>query len=106
MDRTIYMMHKYDDSHLMRVIEEMEQMGAPEIRIVDCGDHWFALEGVHRIEAAKRLGIEPVWIEIQQDDLVPSNTLDWDDLQKNHDYKGSELVEFAFSPTETQIYEF
>lgn len=61
----------YDDAHLDAVKSEMLKMGAPVIKAVwmDCYDCYAALEGCHRIRAAKSLGIVPVIDAIDYDDV-------------------------------------
>lgn len=51
----------FDEAHLAEVIEEMKTLGAPTIKAVwmECFNHWAALEGCHRIRAAKALGLTP-----------------------------------------------
>ena len=62
----------YSEEHLAEVIEEMKKLGAPKIRAVwmECYDHWAALEGCHRIRAAKELGLTPEIIELDYDDIA------------------------------------
>lgn len=63
----------YDAGHLAEVKAEMLTLGAPVIKAVwmECYDMYAALEGCHRIRAAKELGLEPIIDEIEySDDLV------------------------------------
>jgi hypothetical protein len=62
----------------------MRVIGAPTIRVVDCGDQYFAIEGTHRIEAA-RLLLLPVVLDVcQEHDLIAVKGLDievnWEDV--------------------------
>lgn len=59
-----------DDKHYAEVKEYMAKAGAPVIKAVymACWDMWVALEGSHRIHAAKELGLEPVIEEIEYSD--------------------------------------
>ena len=77
---------------IARVMGEMQSLGAPVVRVVDCGDHYMALEGVHRLEAAARLGIAPNLIVLDQDELVAADSLDWQDLQSGESYAAGELA--------------
>lgn len=43
--QTIYTIHAPDTEKLEQVIAEMRELGAPTIRVVDCGDFFMALEG-------------------------------------------------------------
>ena len=70
----------YDEDHLAQVIEEMKQLGAPKIHAVwmDCYGHWAALEGCHRIRAAKALGLTPEIIEVEYSDEMASTVPGYD----------------------------
>ena len=63
----------YDEAHLAAVIEEMKTLGAPVIKAVwmECYGHYAALEGCHRIRAAKALGLVPEIEDVEySDELV------------------------------------
>jgi hypothetical protein len=94
---TLYTIHGHNDAKVQRVITDMVALGAPTIRVVDCGDHYMALEGCHRLEAASRLGVAPTLVVFEQDDLVDANSLDWPDLQAGESYTASELAAEAYS---------
>ena len=67
----IRLLHKeYDPGHLENVKREMASIGAPTIKGVwdEEEDCWFALEGCHRIRAAKELGLTPEMIEVEWED--------------------------------------
>ena len=68
--RVALLHNHYDEEHLAQVMEEMKQLGAPKIHAVwmDCYGHWVALEGCHRIRAAKELGLTPEIIEVEYSD--------------------------------------
>lgn|SRR5574344_749998 len=75
----IALAHKqYDEDHLEEVKKEMLEKGAPVIRAVyvECYDCYVALEGCHRIRAAKELGLTPVIDELDYDDIkdLPMNS--------------------------------
>lgn len=97
--QTLYTIHAVDDAKLAGVIEEMLKLGAPTIRVVDCGDYLMALEGVHRIAACAALGIVPELIYLDQADMVEADSLDWQDLQPGESYTAGELAGEAFSPS-------
>jgi len=84
---------------LAGVIDQMRTLGAPSIRVVDCGDYLMALEGTHRIAAAAELGMAPELIVLDQDDLVEADSLDWQDLRAGQKYTAGELAGEAFSPS-------
>ncbi|MBF6615549.1 MAG: hypothetical protein ITG07_02365 [Candidimonas sp.] len=91
--QTIYTIHAPDTEKLEQVIAEMRELGAPTIRVVDCGDFFMALEGSHRVPAAAELGITPTLVVLEQDDLVDADSLDWQDyLQEGQQYTAGELA--------------
>jgi hypothetical protein len=61
----------YSEEHLQEVIEEMKILGPPVIRAVwqECWDMYVALEGCHRLRAAKALGLIHIIDEIDYDDV-------------------------------------
>lgn len=69
----IALVHKhYDESHLEEVKSEMIKLGAPKIRAVwmEALGHYAAIEGCHRIRAAKALGMIPEIIEVEYSDEI------------------------------------
>lgn len=75
----IALAHKqYDKDHLAEIKDEMLVKGAPVIRAVwmECYDCYVALEGCHRIRAAKELDLIPVIDELNYDDIkeLPMNS--------------------------------
>jgi hypothetical protein len=64
----------YDQDHLEKVIEEMKVLGTPSIKAVWSEAYGFycAIEGCHRIRAAKALGLVPEIVEVDEsDDIAP-----------------------------------
>lgn len=96
---TLYTIHAVDQAKLAGVVSEMRVLGAPTIRVVDCGDYLMALEGVHRIAAAAQLGIALDLDILGQDDMVAADSLDWQDLQRGEDYTAGELAGESYSPS-------
>lgn len=76
---TVYAIHGTDPEKLARVVDEMKKLGAPTIRVVDCGDYYMALEGSHRLAAAAELGITPVLTVYDQEDEIEIVGFDWYD---------------------------
>ena len=78
---TIALVHDhYDANHLDMVKAEMIERGAPVIKAVwmEAYDLYAALEGCHRIRAAKDLGLTPIIDEVEySDDLVEGMDGDW-----------------------------
>jgi hypothetical protein len=98
----IILPHTYfDDTHLESVKAEMTALGAPTIKAVNCGEYYVALEGAHRIRAAKALGLTPVIDEVEYsdeattDDVVPGSYEDcWTIAQVVDDAHRSIMVAF------------
>jgi len=68
---TIALVHKhFDEKHLAEVKSEMVERGAPVIKAVwmEVYGCFAAMEGCHRIRAAKDLGLTPVIEEIEYSD--------------------------------------
>lgn len=76
---TILALHAPEDEKLEAVKAEMQELGAPTIRVVDCGDFYLALEGSHRIAAAHALGLEPELEIFEQDEEITITDFDWYD---------------------------
>lgn len=104
---TIYTIHAPTD-RLASVISEMEFMGAPTIRVVDCGDHYIALEGSHRVAAAHALDLMPVLDIFAQDDEIDISQFDWFDAANwaETEYSASEVVAEIYSPQQARSYSF
>lgn len=75
---TIIVPHKVDQAHLIKVVDDMRQLGAPTIRAIwlDYADSWVALEGTHRLNAAKKIGITPTIQEVSYDDVCDMDITD------------------------------
>jgi hypothetical protein len=77
----INLVHKhFDEKHLAEVIEEMKKIGSPIIKAVKLEDEEYqALEGCHRIRAAKILGL-PIKVELieENDERIISEITDVD----------------------------
>lgn len=96
---TLYAIHAVDQAKLTGVVAEMQTLGSPTIRVVDCGDYYMALEGVHRIAAAAQLGVALDLYILEQDDMVAADSMDWQDLQAGESYTAGELACEAYSPS-------
>lgn len=95
---TLYTIHAVDADKLAGIVADMLALGAPTIRVVDCGDHYIAIEGVHRLAACAQLGIAPILNVLEQDDLVDADSLDWESLRRGEQYTAGELAGEAYSP--------
>lgn len=75
----IYAIHRPEAGKLAEVVAQMQALGAPTIRVVNCGDYYMALEGSHRLAAAAELGLEPVLEIYEQEDMIDVTAYDWYD---------------------------
>lgn len=74
--KKISLLHNhYDKDRLVKITDEMKILGAPTIRVYDCGFEgiYQAIEGCHRLRACEILGITPNLVEL--DKSTPINTL-------------------------------
>lgn len=76
---TIYAIHAPETDKLSQVIKQMRSLGAPTIEVVDCGDFYMALEGSHRLAAAHELGLAPVLVIRDQEEMIDVSAYDWYD---------------------------
>jgi hypothetical protein len=67
--KTLYTLRPTNAEHLARVREEMRRLGPPTVRAVIFEDHYFALEGAHRIEAARLLRL-PINVQILTESMT------------------------------------
>ncbi len=94
----VYTIHRPIPDRLAEVVGKMKTLGSPTIRVVDCGDYYQAIEGCHRIEAARILGI-PVNLDIlAQDDLVEADSLDIDYFLAGETYSAGEIAGECYHP--------
>ncbi|MEN6522333.1 MAG: hypothetical protein ABFD14_01280 [Anaerolineaceae bacterium] len=73
MTTTIALYHKhYNEKHLDEVKAAMQTLGTPAIRAIwsECYGLWLAVEGCHRIRAAKELGLIPEIVDISDDETA------------------------------------
>lgn len=104
---TVYAIHAPDADKLEAVKAEMETLGAPTIRVVNCGDYLMALEGSHRLAAAYKLGIEPEFVVLEQDDALNIADFDWFDSANwgGEVYSAGEVAGELYS-TQAHPYQF
>ena len=92
MIQSLYLIHAVEATKLAAVKAEMLKLGAPTVRVVDCGDHYMALEGCHRLAAAAELGIAPSLTILDQNDMVDADSLDIDYFQAGETYTAGEIA--------------
>jgi len=97
---TVYAIHAPDAAKLGEVKALMMEMGAPKIRVVDCGDYFVALEGSRRLAAADALGITPDFDVLAQDDLIDISGYDWFDAANwgGTEYAAGEVAGELYDP--------
>ena len=91
---TIALIHNhFDKNHLEEVKQEMKILGAPKIKAVwmECYNMYAALEGCHRIRAAKELGLVPEIIELDYNDICDLDVTD-PSLELDLDNPGSNIA--------------
>lgn len=88
----------FDVEHLKSVKNEMIAKGAPSIHAVwmECYDMYVALEGCHRIRAAKELGLTPEIIEVDYSDDMASTI---DGYDGDDDYTISSICDGSYKST-------
>ena len=98
--KTVYAIHSPEAEKLAQVIEQMRELGAPSIRVVDCGDFYMALEGSHRLAAAAELGLTPALVVYEQDDEIDITGEDWYDSANwsGETYTAGEVAGELYSP--------
>jgi hypothetical protein len=99
--KTLYTIHGPDAEHLEEVMAEMRVLGRPAVRVVDYAGGWMALEGCHRLMAAYRLGVAPVFVVLQRDDRVMLRdfgfTRGWGgDRDGNREYTAREVAKRCY----------
>ncbi len=104
----IYSIHAPKEDHLLAVTEEMRAMGAPTIRVVDCGDYFMALEGSHRLAAAHNLGLTPNFEVFADQEVIDITEFDWFDPENwaETTYPAGEIAGELFSPRQAVPYKF
>jgi hypothetical protein len=105
---SIALAHKhYDKTHLAEVIEQMKIMGAPKIKAVymPCWDMYAALEGCHRIRAAKEMGLIPEIIELDYDTVCDLDITD-KSLGLDIDNPGTTVGQFCDDSYRSTIIDF
>jgi hypothetical protein len=105
---TVYAIHAPEAEKLETVKSEMEAMGAPTIRVIDCGDYYMAMEGSHRLAAAHELGIDPELVIYEQEDEIDISGFDWFDSANWAEtvYPAGEVAGELFSPQQATPYRF
>lgn len=68
----------FNQEHLEEVKAQMIKLGTPKIKAVwmECYEMYAALEGCHRLRAAKELGLIPEIIELNYDDVCDLQVTD------------------------------
>ena len=104
----IYAIHAPSADRLAAVKAEMLVLGVPTIQVVDCGDHYMALEGSHRLAAAHELGFIPELIVYSQEDVLDVTQYDWYEAANwsGTKYTADEVAGELFSPSQARDYAF
>ena len=105
---TVFAIHAPEEARLAEIIEEMRTLGTPTIKVVDCGDHYIALEGSHRLAAAAALDLTPAFVVHEQDEEIDISAYDWFEAQNwaETTYPAGEVAGELFSPQQAVDYRF
>ncbi|HQU16636.1 MAG TPA: hypothetical protein PLO69_11115 [Gammaproteobacteria bacterium] len=81
MTTTIVTINQTDVDHLAHVTEQMRALGSPTIRAIrdEAQGVIVALEGSHRLAAAKALGLTPRFVMLTDDDMISCEDIGYDD---------------------------
>lgn len=80
----------------------MDGLGAPTIRVAESAYGYVAIEGCHRLEAAFRVGIDPIFEIVEMDQMIIDHGFqDFED----EPMLVSEIIEYIGIP-EGAVYEF
>lgn len=88
----IYTIHAIDEAKLAQVKADMADLGAPILRVVDCGEYWVAVEGMHRLRAACELGLAPQFEVLAQDEPLDVASMDICDMFADGDYTAGDVA--------------
>lgn len=77
--KPIQALHKPELAPLAAIVRAMQTLGPPTIEVVDLGDYYAALEGSHRLGAAKILGLTPTLVLRDADEYIDPTAYDWFD---------------------------
>jgi hypothetical protein len=105
---TVYAIHAPHSDRLEAVKTAMSVLGAPTIQVVNCGDHYMALEGSHRLAAANELGLVPNFVVFEQDEALDITAFDWFDATNWDDtvYSAGEVAGEIYAPDQARDYSF
>jgi hypothetical protein len=104
----IFAIHAPNPEKLIEITAEMQERGAPAIKVVNCGDYYMALEGSHRIAAAHKLGLKPELVIYEQDEVIEIENFDWFDaaIWADTKYPAGEVASELFAPSQALDYSF
>ena len=99
---TIMTMHGYFKNHLESVIQTAQNIGSVRIKGYFDGETIFCLEGVHRVEAAKRLRLPLIIDTVSLDDKIYT---DCEDVEQDSDGMAtvSDLFDYAYGGSLSQV---
>lgn len=91
MKRSVRVMppHRPDERHLRAVVAQMRRLGRPRLRGVLRGRTIYLIEGSHRHEAARHLGIQPIITLCAENEIVSASArLRWRAGRIADEFKG------------------
>jgi len=102
---TIVTMHEVIEAKMAEVMEVAKAIGSVTINVYDSGDMIYALEGVHRTEAAKRLELPLILNRLEWDEVVYTDCEDVDGRDENGMATVAAIFAYAYeSGVDGQIY--
>lgn len=102
----IYTIHSFDEKKLVEVMQVAKEIGSVTLNAFFNGEAYHMLEGVHRIEAAKRLGIPLIIVCKELDDVIPTDCEDCNGFDPiTRTAKVFDIMDYAYSDyRDTGIY--
>jgi len=65
-----YTMHKFDETQLKQVMKIAKKVGSVQLHAYYDGNAYYILDGVHRTEAAKRLGLPLILVRRNEQEMM------------------------------------
>lgn len=95
---TILTIHEIDETKLQEVMAVAQEVGSVTLNAYYDGETCYMLEGVHRTEAAKRLGLPLIIVCKEWDDVISTDCEDCNDFDYDtRTAKVSDIYEYGFN---------
>ena len=101
---TIVTIHRYNDTHLEEVMTDAQAIGSVTVNVYYNGEVAYCLEGVHRVEAAKRLGLPLILVCRDWEEVISTDCGDAEGFDDGT-ASVSSIYEYAYDRgVEGQVY--